>query len=250
MSMLEIKNIHKKYGSNEILKGVTFSLEKGETKVIIGPSGTGKSTLLRCINQLHPPDKGEVWLDGEEITNKGININRIRQKIGFVFQDFNLFNHLTALQNVSIGLEKVKKMEKEEAKKRAMEELRRVGLENQAEQYPAELSGGQKQRVGIARALAMDPMIILFDEPTSALDPELIGEVLEVMQFLAGKVTMLCVTHEMGFARNVADEIIFMEDGYVLEAGPPMKMFKNPDHKRTGEFLGKIATLYGEHKEE
>lgn len=250
MSMLELKNIHKKYGSNEILKGVTFSLEKGETKVIIGPSGTGKSTLLRCINQLHPPDKGEVWLDGEEITNKNININRIRQKIGFVFQDFNLFNHLTALQNVSIGLEKVKKMEKEEAKKRAMQELRRVGLENQAEQYPAELSGGQKQRVGIARALAMDPMIILFDEPTSALDPELIGEVLEVMQGLAGKVTMLCVTHEMGFARNVADEIIFMEGGYVLEAGPPMKMFKNPDHKRTGEFLGKIATLYGENKEE
>ncbi|MBS3748442.1 MAG: amino acid ABC transporter ATP-binding protein [Candidatus Thermoplasmatota archaeon] len=248
--MLELKNIHKKYGSNEILKGVTFSLEKGETKVIIGPSGTGKSTLLRCINQLHPPDKGEVWLDGEEITNKNININRIRQKIGFVFQDFNLFNHLTALQNVSIGLEKVKKMEKEEAKKRAMQELRRVGLENQAEQYPAELSGGQKQRVGIARALAMDPMIILFDEPTSALDPELIGEVLEVMQGLAGKVTMLCVTHEMGFARNVADEIIFMEGGYVLEAGPPMKMFKNPDHKRTGEFLGKIATLYGENKEE
>ena len=250
MSMLEIKNVHKKYGSNEILKGVSFSIEKGETKVIIGPSGTGKSTLLRCINQLHPPDKGEVWLDGEEITNKNININRIRQKIGFVFQDFNLFNHLTALHNVSIGLEKVKKMEKEEAKKRAMQELRRVGLENQAEQYPAELSGGQKQRVGIARALAMDPMIILFDEPTSALDPELIGEVLEVMQGLAGKVTMLCVTHEMGFARNVADEIIFMEDGYVLEAGPPMKMFKNPDHKRTGEFLGKIATLYGENKEE
>src|SRR6056297_2856756 len=162
MSMLEIKNIHKKYGSNEILKGVTFSLERGETKVIIGPSGTGKSTLLRCINQLHPPDKGEVWLDGEEITNKNININRIRQKIGFVFQDFNLFNHLSALHNVSIGLEKVKKMEKEEAKKRALTELRRVGLEDQANQYPAELSGGQKQRVGIARALAMDPMIILF----------------------------------------------------------------------------------------
>jgi polar amino acid transport system ATP-binding protein len=250
MSMLEIKNIHKRYGTNEILKGVSFSLEKGETKVIIGPSGTGKSTLLRCINQLHPPDKGEVWLDGEEITNKNININRIRQKIGFVFQDFNLFNHLSALHNVSIGLEKVKKMEKEEAKKRALTELRRVGLEDQANQYPAELSGGQKQRVGIARALAMDPMIILFDEPTSALDPELIGEVLEVMQSLAGKVTMLCVTHEMGFARNVADEIIFMENGYVLEAGPPMKMFTNPEHKRTGEFLGKIATLYGEHKEE
>jgi polar amino acid transport system ATP-binding protein len=250
MAMLELKNIHKKYGSNEILKGVSFSLERGETKVVIGPSGTGKSTLLRCINQLHPPDKGEVWLEGEKITDKKIDINRIRQKIGFVFQDFNLFSHLTALQNVSIGLEKVKKMEKEEARKRALDELRRVGLESQAKQYPAELSGGQKQRVGIARALAMDPTIILFDEPTSALDPELIGEVLEVMQSLAGKVTMLVVTHEMGFARNVADEIIFMENGYVLEAGPPTKMFTNPDHKRTGEFLGKIATLYGEHKEE
>ncbi len=250
MVMLELKNIHKKYGDNEILKGVTFSLEKGETKVIIGPSGTGKSTLLRCINQLHPPDKGEVWLDGEEITDRDININKIRQKIGFVFQDFNLFNHLTALHNVSIGLEKVKRMGKEEAKKRAHAELKRVGLQNQADQYPAELSGGQKQRVGIARALAMDPMIILFDEPTSALDPELIGEVLEVMQSLAGKVTMLVVTHEMGFARNVADEIIFMENGYVVESGSPMRMFAHPTHKRTGEFLGKIATLYGEHKEE
>ena len=250
MAMLELKNIHKKYGENEILKGVSFSLEKGETKVIIGPSGTGKSTLLRCINQLHPPDKGEVWLDGEEITSKGVNINKVRQKIGFVFQDFNLFNHLTALHNVSIGLEKVKKMEKDEAKKRALDELKRVGLQDQADQYPAELSGGQKQRVGIARALAMDPIIILFDEPTSALDPELIGEVLEVMQGLAGKVTMLVVTHEMGFARNVADEIIFMENGYVVEAGPPVKMFTKPEHKRTGEFLGKIATLYGEHKEE
>ncbi len=250
MVMLELKNIHKKYGDNEILKGVSFSLKKGETKVIIGPSGTGKSTLLRCINQLHPPEKGEVWLDGEEITNRNININKIRQKIGFVFQDFNLFNHLTALHNVSIGLEKVKRMEKEEALKRANVELKRVGLQDQSDQYPAELSGGQKQRVGIARALAMDPMIILFDEPTSALDPELIGEVLEVMQSLAGKVTMLVVTHEMGFARNVADEIIFMENGYVVEAGPPLKMFTHPERKRTGEFLGKIATLYGEHKEE
>jgi polar amino acid transport system ATP-binding protein len=248
--MLELKNIHKAYGKNEILKGISFEMDKGETKVVIGPSGTGKSTLLRCINQLHPPDKGEVWLDGEEITNKKININLIRQKIGFVFQDFNLFNHFTALKNVSIGLEKVKKIDKEKAKKRALEELKRVGLEKQANQYPAELSGGQQQRVGIARALAMDPIIMLFDEPTSALDPELIGEVLEVMQSLAGKVTMLVVTHEMGFARNVADEIIFMENGIIVESGPPRKMFKNPDKKRTGQFLGKIDTLYGEHKEE
>ena len=249
MPMLEVKNIHKAYGKNRVLKGVSFSMEKGETKVIIGPSGTGKSTLLKCINQLHPPDNGEVWLDGEEITSKKININRIRQKIGFVFQDFNLFTHLTALRNVSIGLEKVKKMDREQAKKRAMDELRRVGLEQQSGQYPAELSGGQKQRVGIARALAMDPIIMLFDEPTSALDPELIGEVLEVMQSLAGKVTMLVVTHEMGFARNVADEIIFMENGYIVESGSPKKMFMNPEKKRTKQFLGKIGTLYGEHQE-
>jgi polar amino acid transport system ATP-binding protein len=250
MSMLEVKNVHKAYGSNEILRGITFTMEKGETKVIIGPSGTGKSTLLKCINQLHPPDKGEIWLDGEEITNRKININRIRQKIGFVFQDFNLFNHLTALRNVSIGLEKVKKMDKEHAKKRAVEELKRVGLEKQFKQYPAELSGGQKQRVGIARALAMDPIIMLFDEPTSALDPELIGEVLEVMQSLAGRVTMLVVTHEMGFARNVANEIIFMENGVIVESGVPKKMFIKPEKKRTKEFLGKIGTLYGDNKED
>ena len=221
-------------------------MDKGKTKVIIGTSGTGKSTLLRCINQLDPPDKGEVFLEGEEISHLSKNINRIRQKIGFVFQDFNLFNHLTAIRNVSIGLEKVRGIKKEEAKKRALTELRRVGLVEQANQYPAQLSGGQKQRVGIARALAMDPVIILFDEPTSALDPELIGEVLEVMKGLAGKVSMLVVTHEMGFARNVAYEIIFMENGIIVESGPPKQMFRNPKKARTKEFLGKIATLYGE----
>ena len=244
--MLEVKDIHKSYGKLEVLKGISFNMDKGKTKVIIGTSGTGKSTLLRCINQLDPPDKGEVFLEGEEITHISKNINRIRQKIGFVFQDFNLFNHLTAIRNVSIGLEKVRGMEKEEAKKRALKELKRVGLEKQANQYPAQLSGGQKQRVGIARALAMDPIIILFDEPTSALDPELIGEVLEVMKGLAGKVSMLVVTHEMGFARNVADEIIFMENGVIVESGPPKQMFREPKKARTKEFLGKIATLYGE----
>jgi polar amino acid transport system ATP-binding protein len=221
-------------------------MEKGETKVIIGPSGTGKSTLLRCINQLSPPDKGKVWLEGIEVTDKKTDINIIRQKIGFVFQEFNLFNHLTAVKNVSIALEKVKKMEKEEAHEEAMKELKRVGLKNQADQYPSQLSGGQKQRVGIARALAMNPVIILFDEPTSALDPELIGDVLEVMKSLAGEVSMLVVTHEMGFARNVADEIIFMENGIIAEHGTPNKMFKNPEKKRTKEFLGKISSLYGE----
>jgi len=246
MHMLEVKDIYKKYGKTIVLDGVSFSMDKGETKVIIGPSGTGKSTLLRCINQLSPPDKGRVWLEGVEVTDKKTNINEIRQKIGFVFQEFNLFNHLTAIKNVSIGLEKVKNMEKEEAIKKAKEELKRVGLEKQADQYPAQLSGGQKQRVGIARALAMDPLIILFDEPTSALDPELIGDVLEVMKSIAGEVSMLVVTHEMGFARNVADEIIFMEHGKIVEKGTPSNMFKNPKIKRTKEFLGKISSLYGE----
>lgn len=246
MSMLEVKNIHKSFGTFEVLKGISFSMEKEETKVIIGTSGTGKSTLLRCINQLDPPDKGEVWLDGEELTNPSTDINRIRQKIGFVFQDFNLFNHLTALKNISIGLEKVKHIDKQKAKERAVVELKRVGLEKQIHQYPAQLSGGQKQRVGIARALAMDPDIILFDEPTSALDPELIGDVLDVMKSLCGKVAMLIVTHEMGFARNVANEIIFMEGGVIVEKGSPKQMFLNPTKERTKEFLGRIATLYGE----
>ena len=244
--MLEVKNLYKRYGASEVLKGLSFTMDKGETKVVIGPSGTGKSTLLRCINQLHPPDKGKVFLEGVEISDPKIDINKIRQKIGFVFQDFNLFTHMTALRNVSIGLEKVLKMEKEDAEKQAMNELKRVGLGKFSKRYPAELSGGQQQRVGIARALAMNPIIILFDEPTSALDPELIGEVLEVMQSLAHEVTMLVVTHEMGFARNVADEIIFMEGGHIIEAGSPKEMFINPKHKRTGEFLGKIASLYGE----
>jgi polar amino acid transport system ATP-binding protein len=240
MAMLEVKDIYKAYGNVEILKGVSFTMEKEQTKVIIGPSGTGKSTLLRCINQLSPPDKGQVLLDGEEITNPKTNINKIREKIGFVFQDFNLFNHLTALRNVSIGLEK------EAAKTRALQELTRVGLEAQINQYPAQLSGGQKQRVGIARALAMDPDVILFDEPTSALDPELIGDVLDVMKSLCGKVAMLVVTHEMGFARNVADEIIFMEGGVIVEQGSPKEMFTNAKLARTREFLGRIGALYGE----
>ena len=246
MHMLKVEDIHKTYGKTRVLAGVSFTMEKGETKVIIGPSGTGKSTLLRCINQLSPPDKGKVWLEGIEVTDKKTDINIIRQKIGFVFQEFNLFNHLTAVKNVSIALEKVKKMEKEEAYEEAMKELKRVGLKDQADQYPSQLSGGQKQRVGIARALAMNPVIILFDEPTSALDPELIGDVLEVMKSLAGEVSMLVVTHEMGFARNVADEIIFMENGVIAEHGTPSKMFKNPEKKRTKEFLGKISSLYGE----
>lgn len=221
MSLLVVEDIHKKYGKEEVLKGVSFSLEKGETKVVIGPSGTGKSTLLRCINRLTPPDKGRVLLDGEDVTHPKSNINKLRAQMGFVFQDFNLFAHLTALGNVRLGPMKVKGMKKDAATKLAMEELARVGLADKADAYPAQLSGGQQQRVSIARALAMSPKLILFDEPTSALDPELIGEVLTVMIELAKEgMTMLVVSHEMGFARSVADEIIFMEHGVIVEQGP------------------------------
>ena len=247
MSLLVVEDIHKRYGKEEVLKGVSFSLEKGETKVVIGPSGTGKSTLLRCINQLSPPEKGHVWLDGVEVTHPKSNINKLRAQMGFVFQDFNLFAHLTALGNVRLGPMKVKGMAKEAATKLAMEELARVGLADKADSYPAQLSGGQQQRVSIARALAMSPKLILFDEPTSALDPELIGEVLTVMINLAKEgMTMLVVSHEMGFARSVADEIIFMEHGVIVEQGPPEQLFNNPQNKRTGEFLHKITELYGE----
>ena len=247
VNLLKVENIHKRYGKEEVLKGVSFELQRGETKVVIGPSGTGKSTLLRCINRLSLPDKGQVWLEGEEITHSKSNINRLRAKIGFVFQDFNLFSHLTALRNVNIAPMKVKGMKKEEATKLAMEELERVGLGDKADAYPAQLSGGQQQRVSIARALAMSPKLILFDEPTSALDPELIGEVLEVMINLAKDgMTMLVVSHEMGFARSVADEVIFMEHGVIVEQGPPQQLFSNPKHRRTGEFLHKITELYGE----
>ena len=246
MPILRIKNLKKSFGTNEVLKDVSFIMNKGETKVIIGPSGTGKSTLLTCINQLVQPDSGEIFLKDINIT-KTENMNVVRQQIGFVFQDFGLFNHLTALKNVMLGPVKVKKMSKIDAKNLAVEELKRVGLLDHADKYPAQLSGGQKQRVGIARALAMQPEIILFDEPTSALDPELIGEVLSVMKELAeNRMTMLIVTHEMGFARTVSDEIIFMEDGVIVEQGSPDKLFKNPEHKRTGEFLFKLTELYGE----
>jgi polar amino acid transport system ATP-binding protein len=245
--VLRVEDIHKTYNKNEILKGVSFEIKKGETKVIIGPSGSGKSTLLRCINQLTIPDKGKIWLEGEELISHMKEINRFRQQIGMVFQNFNLFDHLNALRNVEIALIKVKKMDKEEAREKAMEELIRVGLEDKVDLYPAQLSGGQQQRVSIARALAMDPKVMLFDEPTSALDPELIGEVLEVIKKLAlGGMTMAVVTHEMGFARSVANEIIFIEGGEIIDQGTPHKLFTNPDHERTRRFICKIAELYGE----
>jgi len=246
--ILQVKDIHKSFGNKEVLKGISFEVHKGETKVIIGPSGMGKSTLLRCINQLTIPDKGTIWLRGQEVNHHNARqINQFRQKIGMVFQDFNLFDHLNAVSNVEIALIKVKGMKKQEARDKAMSELKKVGLEKQAFLYPAELSGGQKQRVSIARALAMDPDVMLFDEPTSALDPELIGEVLGVMQKLAQEgMTMVVVTHEMGFARSVADEIIFLERGRILESGPPEKLFYQPEYERTRKFLFKLTELYGD----
>jgi polar amino acid transport system ATP-binding protein len=246
-TLLRVEEIHKRYGEEEVLRGVSLELQRGEKKVVIGPSGTGKSTLLRCINRLTVPDRGRVWLEEIEITHVRSQINRIRSQIGFVFQDFNLFSHLTALGNVRIAPMKVLGMPREAATRLAMDELKRVGLGEKANAYPAELSGGQQQRVSIARALAMEPKLILFDEPTSALDPELIGEVLEVMASLAAEgMTMLVVSHEMGFARSVADEILFMENGVVVEQGPPARLFSAPRHPRTGQFLRKISELYGE----
>lgn len=245
-TILEARNLTKIYGQNTIFKNINLKVTEGETIVIIGPSGTGKSTLLRCMNLLTGVDGGQVLLDGEEITAKGYNEDRVRQHIGMVFQNFLLFNHLTALDNVMIGLTRVKKLPKEKAVKKAMDELRRVGLLDRADHYPGQLSGGQQQRVAIARALAMDPRVMLFDEPTSALDPELIGEVLGVMEKLArDRMTMLVVTHEMGFAREVADRIVFMEKGNIVEEGSPDDLFYHPKHDRTREFLWKISELYG-----
>ena len=249
--ILTIKNLTKTYGQNVIFQHLDLTVNEGDTIVIIGPSGTGKSTLLRCINLLTRPNEGQIWLDDLEITAKGTDEDQVRQHIGMVFQNFLLFNHLTALGNVKLGLTKVKHMSDEAATEKAMRELSRVGLADRADHYPGQLSGGQQQRVGIARALAMDPRVMLFDEPTSALDPELIGEVLEVMRQLAlDGMTMLVVTHEMGFAREVADRIVFMEKGFIVEEGSPDEMFNHPKFDRTREFLWKITELYGKKDKE
>ena len=249
--ILTIKNLTKTYGQNVIFQHLDLTVNEGDTIVIIGPSGTGKSTLLRCINLLTRPNEGQIWLDDLEITANGTDEDQVRQHIGMVFQNFLLFNHLTALGNVKLGLTRVKHLSDEAATEKALRELNRVGLAERADHYPGQLSGGQQQRVGIARALAMDPRIMLFDEPTSALDPELIGEVLEVMRQLAlDGMTMLVVTHEMGFAREVADRIVFMEKGYIVEEGSPDEMFNHPKFDRTREFLWKITELYGKKEKE
>ena len=249
--ILTIKNLTKTYGQNVIFQHLDLTVNEGDTIVIIGPSGTGKSTLLRCINLLTRPNEGQIWLDDLEITAKGTDEDKVRQHIGMVFQNFLLFNHLTALGNVKLGLTRVKHMSDEAATEKAMRELSRVGLADRANHYPGQLSGGQQQRVGIARALAMDPRVMLFDEPTSALDPELIGEVLEVMRQLALEgMTMMVVTHEMGFAREVADRIVFMEKGFIVEEGSPDEMFNHPKFDRTREFLWKITELYGKKEKE
>jgi polar amino acid transport system ATP-binding protein len=243
--IIRLEDIHKAYGDEEVLKGISMEIMEGEVVVLVGPSGTGKSTLLRCVNQLTIPDQGRVWVNGMELTDPKIDINQARQHIGMVFQDFNLFNHLTAIGNVMLGLTRVLGMKKDEAHDRAMREIVRVGLQDKCNSYPGQLSGGQKQRVAIARSLAMDPILMLFDEPTSALDPELIGEVLAVMKDLAlGGMTMLCVTHEIGFAREVSNRIVFMEGGVIVEEGPPKQMLQNPKLQRTKQFLGKISEFH------
>jgi len=246
--ILRIENISKRYGKKDVLKGASFDVLKGDLKILIGPSGAGKSTLLQCINFLVKPDEGRIWLDEQEVhyAHKR-DLCAYRQKVGMIFQDFNLFDHLNALENVRIALVRVKKMDRDAARERAMNELAKVGLQDHADKYPAQLSGGQKQRVSIARALAMDPKIMLLDEPTSALDPELIGEVMIVIRDLVqAGMTMIMATHQIGFAATLADEMIFMEDGAVIEAGPPAKLMTAAECERTRAFCSKIGELYGE----
>jgi len=244
--VLRVENLTKKYAQKEVLKDASFSVKKGEIKVLIGPSGAGKSTLLQCINFLVIPDRGRIWLEGREILHaKKKELHEYRQKVGMIFQDFNLFDHLTALGNVEIGLVRVKKQSKSEARDRAVAELERVGLKDHIAKYPAQLSGGQKQRVSIARALAMDPKVMLLDEPTSALDPELISEVLAVIRALGEEgMTMIIATHQIGFAGDLADEIIFMEDGAIVEAGPPARILSQAECARTREFCAKLTSSY------
>ena len=239
--LIEMKNIDKSFGENHVLKGVSFKVMPGEVVAIIGPSGGGKSTLLRCINRLNEPDSGDILFDGYTIIGKDIDLDLVRSQMTMVFQSFNLFMHLTARKNIALPLREVKKLSKEEADRLAIEALDKVGLVEKADAYPGELSGGQQQRVAIARAFAMHPKVLLFDEPTSALDPELIGEVLEVMKKLADMgMTMVVVTHEMGFARDVADRVIFLDQGMITEEGDPAVIFSSPKNERTKQFLKRV----------
>ena len=239
--MIDVKNLHKAYGDHEVLKGVNEHIEKGEKVVVIGPSGSGKSTFLRCLNLLEEPTSGEIIFEGQNITSKQTDINLVRRRMGMVFQQFNLFPHLTVKENIKLAPVKLKIMSDEEADKRALELLARVGLPDKADSYPAQLSGGQQQRIAIALALAMNPDVMLFDEPTSALDPEMVGEVLEIMKELADDgMTMVVVTHEMGFAREVATRVLFMDGGNIVEQNEPHQFFANPQNARLKDFLSKV----------
>ena len=239
--MIRVSNLHKSFGKNDVLKGIDEHIEKGEVVVVIGPSGSGKSTFLRCLNLLEEPTSGKIIFEDNDITDKKVDINKIREKMGMVFQQFNLFPHKTVLENLTIAPIKVKGISKAEAEKKAFELLERVGLTDKAKAYPSSLSGGQKQRIAIARALAMEPDVMLFDEPTSALDPEMVGEVLSVMKDLAKDgMTMVVVTHEMGFAREVGDRILFMDAGNIVEQGTPEEIFSHPKNSRTIDFLSKV----------
>ncbi|MCI8448065.1 MAG: amino acid ABC transporter ATP-binding protein [Eubacterium sp.] len=239
--MVHVENLKKSFGKLEVIKSMSIDIAVGEVVVLLGPSGSGKSTFLRCLNQLETATDGVILVDGHNITDKSVNINKVRENIGMVFQHFNLFPHKNVLENIMLAPVELKKMTKEEAKERGMSLLKRVGMEQKADVYPSQLSGGQKQRVAIARALAMNPDIMLFDEPTSALDPEMVGEVLTVMQELAAEgMTMVVVTHEIGFAKEVADRIVFMDGGYIVEQGTPEEVIVHPKETRTVDFLNKV----------
>lgn len=241
MSIISVKNLKKSFGKLEVLQDISTEIKEKEVVCVIGPSGSGKSTFLRCLNRLEEITGGDVVINGHTISNKNANLNQIRQEVGMVFQQFNLFPHKSVLQNITFAPMKLKNLTKEQANQRAMELLKKVGLTEKANAYPAELSGGQQQRVAIARALAMQPKIMLFDEPTSALDPEMVGDVLDVMKDLAREgMTMIVVTHEMGFAKEVADRVIFMDGGYIVEENDPIALFESPQEERTKAFLGKV----------
>lgn len=242
--LFEIKDLQKKFGSLTVFDGLSETICKGDVVVIIGPSGGGKSTFIRCLNLLEQPTAGKIYFEGEDITAKGFDVNRHRQKVGMVFQQFNLFNNLTVLENITISLTKVKKQSEEKSEEKALKLLKRVGLEDKANAYPSQLSGGQKQRIAIVRALAMEPDVLLFDEPTSALDPEMVGEVLQVISDLARDgITMVVVTHEMGFARKVGTRVLFMDGGQIAEQGTPEEIFEHPQNARTKEFLSKVINV-------